>query len=134
MILTISISFGQSKKKSIFGSKGGLNKSYIVAENKDFYTGVELYAGLFIDTNLKEKLNIQNEILFSYTYDYHFIEIPILLKYNLSKKWSFFVGPKLDFIIDDDNDYFEYGYQFKNFGVSGVFGGQYDFTKRFLSN
>lgn len=129
--LTIT-SYGQINKNPIFGFKGGLNKSYIVAENNNYYTGLELYVGFFMDTNLKSGFKIQNEIIFSYTDDYHFIEIPVLIKYQISNKYSIFAGPKLDFIPDNDNDDFEYDYQFKNFGISGVLGGQYNLTKRFF--
>ncbi len=126
--------YGQTEKITTFGIKAGLNKSYIVSENKDFYTGLELYVGFFSDAKLNNKLNLQNEIVFSYTDDYHFIEIPVLIKYKIKKKWSFFLGPKLDFILDNDNDPFEaIAYRFKNFGISVTLGIQYDISKRFFS-
>ncbi len=45
------------------------------------------------------------------------------LKYRFFKKWAVFAGPKLDFILDNDNDSFEAtNYRFKNFGLSGEIG------------
>jgi hypothetical protein len=57
--------------------------------------------------------------------------MPVHLKYNFFKKWAVFAGSKLDFIADNDNDYFEApNYRFKNFGVFGEIGIQYDFSRR----
>ena len=127
----------QSIKKTTFGFKGGLNKSIVDGNEPDGtktgYIGYELYGSFFADTELNSVLNLENEILFSYTDDYHFIEIPVHLKYRVKQKWFVFVGPKLDFIADNDNDDFEAGYRFKNFGVSGEIGVQYHFAKRFFA-
>jgi len=127
----------QSEKKTVFGFKGGLNRSIVngVEPNgsKTGYIGIELYGCFFADTELTEKLNFENEILFSYTDDYHFIEVPLHLKFRVREKWFVLVGPKLDFIVDDDNDPLESNYRFKNFGVSGDFGVQYHFAKRFFA-
>ena len=127
----------QTDKKTTFGFKGGYNKSIVDGKEPDGtdtgYIGYELYGSFFADTELNNKWNLENEILFSYTDDYHFIEIPVHLKYRIEKKWFILLGPKLDFIADNDNDGFEGGYRFKNFGVSGEIGVQYSFTKRFFA-
>lgn len=127
----------QTENKTIFGFKGGFNKSTVDGKEPDGtktgYIGYELYGSFFADTELNKKWNLENEILFSYTDDYHFIEVPVHLKYRIKKKWAILLGPKLDFIVDNDNDDFESGYRFKNFGVSGELGVQYSFTKRFFA-
>lgn len=127
----------QSEYKTTFGFKGGYNRSIIDGNELDGtktgYIGNELYGGFFSDTRLNTKWNIENEILFSFTDDYHFLEIPVHLKYRIMHKWFILFGPKLDIIVDDDNDEFESRYRFKNFGVSGELGIQYDFTKRFFA-
>jgi hypothetical protein len=138
-LLIISCLFvnAQTENKTIFGFKGGYNKSIVDAKEPDGtesgYIGYELYGSFFADTELSKKLNLENELLFSYTDDYHFIEIPIHMKYRIKSKWFVLAGPKLDFIADNDNDGFEAGYRFKNFGVSGELGIQYHFTKRFFA-
>lgn len=129
------VCFSQNSKKTDFGIKGGVNLSHIVGIDSDGeltgYVGTELYVSLFSDSKLTERWSIENEILFSYTDDYHFIEIPVHTKYNLFKKWYVFLGPKLDFILDNDNDYFErHIYRFKNFGISIESGIQYHLSKR----
>lgn len=136
-IFTFYLSNAQSEKKTIFGFKGGYNKSIVDGNEPDGtatgYIGYELYGGFFSDTELNAKWNLENEILFSYTDTYHFIEIPVHLKYRIYKNWFILAGPKLDFIADNDNDDFESGYRFKNFGVSAEFGVQYHFSKRFFA-
>jgi len=136
IILTICKTNAQNEKKTIFGFKGGYNKSIVDAKElngtESGYIGYELYGGFFADTELNKNFNLENELLFSYTDDYHFIEIPIHLKYRIKRKWFIMLGPKLDFIADNDNDDFEAGYRFKNFGVSGELGIQYHFSKRFF--
>jgi len=120
-----------------FGFKGGFNRSHVKGVESDGdqtgYIGGELYGGFFADTELSEKLNLENEILFSWTDDYHFIEIPVHLKYKFNHKWSALAGPKLDIIADNDNDPFESGYKFKNFGISAELGVQYNISNRFFA-
>lgn len=136
-VLIFSQSKAQTEKKTIFGFKGGYNNSIVDAKELDGtesgYSGIELYGGFFADTELSKKFNLENELLFSYTDDYHFIEIPIHLKYRVKSKWFFLLGPKLDFIADNDNESTEANYRFKNFGVSGEVGIQYLFSKRFFA-
>lgn len=127
----------QTENKTTFGFKGGYNNSIVDGKElngtKTGYIGYELYGSFFADTELNKILNLENEILFSYTDDFHFIEIPVHLKYRIKQKWFILAGPKLDFIADNDNDSFEANYRFKNFGVSGELGLQYHFSKRFFA-
>jgi hypothetical protein len=128
----------QAKKARIhittFGFKGGYNRSivkgYETIGAKTAYTGNELYGSFFADTELSDKLNFENELLVSWTDNYHFVEVPLHLKYKFTSKWSAFAGPKLDIIADNDNDPFESSYKFRNFGVSGELGAQYTICSR----
>ena len=121
---------------TLFGFVGGYNKSMIRGKDsyhlKTGYIGYELYAGFFADTRLNDHWRFENELLFSWTDDYHFIEIPIHLKYRFANKWAAFAGPKIDFICDNDNLAFEDRYQFANLGVSVDAGLQYSFKKWLL--
>ena len=133
LLSLINTADAQHKHPTTFGFKGGLNKSIVngvdLTGAKTGYIGYELYASLFADTELCRKWKLENEILFSFTDDYHFIEIPVHVKYMLFEKFNILIGPKLDFIVDNDNDYFESGYRFRNFGVSGEIGMQYEISK-----
>jgi hypothetical protein len=100
------------------------------------YLGTEFYLGLFADTQLKEKLSLQIEIIYSFTEDYNFIEVPIIIKYDVYKKLNVFLGSKLDFLLEDDNDNDKDEapyYLFKNFGVSADFGAQYPISNRIFA-
>jgi hypothetical protein len=137
-LLSSFLSFSQTIKKTTFGIKAGLNFSDVVGVESDGdktgYVGTEIYGSLFVDTELNENWNLENELLFSYTDDYHFLEIPVHLKYKFLKNWNFLFGPKIDFILDNDNDPFESSsYRFKNFGVSIEVGTQYYISKRLFA-
>jgi len=138
-IFSLSLSFAQTgnKNTTTFGFKGGVNKSTIngteLDGKKTGYDGFELYASFFADTELNQRWNFENELLFSYTDDYHFIEIPIHVKYKFLKSWNVLIGPKLDFIVDDQNASSESNYRYRNFGISGEIGTQYTITRRFFT-
>jgi Outer membrane protein beta-barrel domain len=134
-LLTIStlIINAQEKNYTSFGIKGGLNKSIVNGHElngaKTGYIGIEVYGAFFADTKLNAKWRFENEILFSFTDDYHFVEVPLHVKYYILKKTAVLLGPKLDMIVDNDDAV----YDFNNFGVSLEVGAQYDITKRIVS-
>ncbi len=135
LLLTFStlIVSGQHKNATSFGIKAGINRSvingYELNGTKTGFDGVELYAALFADTELSTRWRFENEILYSFTDDYHFIEIPLHLKYSVFKKAFVFLGPKLDMIVSNDDEI----YDFNNFGVSIDVGFQYEITPRIIS-
>lgn len=131
--IPLTVTAQHDKKLTPFGLKTGLNRSVINGKELNGtaigFVGVELYASFFIDNKLNEKWRLENEILFSFTDDYHFIEIPIRLKYQVYKRILLTVGPKLDFVLNNDDEI----YDFNNFGVSIEMGMQYELTKRIIS-
>lgn len=120
------------KNKTTFGVKGGLNGSHLsnIDKSSSTYSGIELYGSLFAETRFSKKWSFQNELLFSYTDGYHYLEFPFLLKYHINDKWAVFAGPKLDFILDNDFEFVDQN--FKTLGVSGVIGAEYKITKKFF--
>lgn len=136
IILILSISritlYGQEKKTAL-GFKGGLNQSHVNATElnglKSGYSGTELYGGFFADTRISKRFHFGNELLFSFTDDYHFIEMPFHLKYNIVEKWNILAGPKLDYIVDEDDVW----YDFKQSGLSGEVGSQFRINKLFFA-
>lgn len=131
--IPLTVTAQHDKKLTPFGLKTGLNRSVINGKELDGtatgFVGVELYASFFIDNELNEKWRLENEILFSFTDDYHFIEIPIRLKYQVYKRILLTAGPKMDFVLNNDDEI----YDFNNFGVSIEMGMQYELTKRIIS-
>lgn len=108
------------------GFKAGFNRTHIrgveTDGDKTGYIGGELYAGFFGESRFSERLSIGYELLFSWTDDYHYIEIPLHLKYHLNERWSTFAGPRIDVIVDRDDDF----YDFKRVGMSAELGGQFN--------
>lgn len=131
LLFNVSLCYGQIEFKSVFGIKGGFNKSIINGHEPDGtktgLIGYEFYGALFSETQLGRHFSIENELLFSYTDDYHFIEVPVQLKYTFYKKFHVFAGPKLDFIVDNDQSGM---YIFNTFGVSSEVGGQIFLTRK----
>ena len=127
-------SFAQSEKTTIFGFKGGYNRSIIngieLDGTKTGFIGDEFYACFFSDSKLTQKWNLENELLFSFTDEYQFIEIPIHVKYFFYKNWNVLLGPKFDFLLNNDD--ILRGYNFQNFGLSAELGIQYLFFSRIL--
>jgi len=112
-----------SKNKTTFGIKGGVIKNSI-----SNYTGYGLYAGLFSNTRFNKKWSIQNEI--NIVADgYLYVEIPVVLKYHISEKWSVFAGPKIDFLISDDSTQLTKTH-FNTIGLSVDVGMQYNLSKK----
>lgn len=139
LILSFPDLVAQTNHNTYFGLKGGLNRSNIEGKDLDNsftgFTGTELYGSFFADTELSRNWRLENELLFSWTDEYHFIEIPIHIKRRILENWFFFLGPKFDFLLENSNDggYFEAGYKFNNFSVSADAGIQYYFGSRFLA-
>lgn len=125
----------QRQNLTVFGLKGGFNKSMIDGTDsyggKTGYRGLEIYGSLFADTRIAERTGVQTELLFSYTDSYHFIEIPVNVKVNLYKRFSVFAGPKMDFIVDNEPP--DSYYYFKTFGVAFDSGLEFRLTNTLFS-
>lgn len=131
--------FAQRQFKTSIGFKGGFNHSVIRGYDsyaqKSGFIGNSVYGSLFSEIELNKKWELGTELLFSFTDDNHFIEIPVHFKRKLADKWSFFLGPKLDIIVDNDEDdgYVTRRYKFKTVGVSPEVGIQFNFIKRLFA-
>lgn len=133
LCFSMSMAIAQREHATYFGFKGGLNRSVINGHEPNGtstgYIGVEMYASFFADSRLNDRWRLENEILFSFTDEYFFIEIPLHIKYQVLKKTYILAGPKLDMIVNPDDEM----YDFNNFGVSIDVGAQYEITKRFFT-
>ncbi|MBX2969791.1 MAG: outer membrane beta-barrel protein [Cyclobacteriaceae bacterium] len=123
----------QNQKLSIFGIKGGLNRSVISGKQLDGtetgFIGVEIYGSISLDTELSSRWRFENELLISWTDEYYFLEIPLRFKHETFERVFFTAGPKIDMVLNNDDE----TYDFNNFGVSLELGAQYMLTKRIIS-
>jgi hypothetical protein len=126
--------YAQNEKSTLFGLKVGYNRSVVDGVEPDGsktgFIGNEVYASLFADSKLGEKWNFENELLFSFTDEYAFLEIPLHFKYYFLEKANLFLGPKFDIILNDEDVLT--GYNFRTFGGSIDIGAQYELLERFL--
>jgi hypothetical protein len=125
----------QTEKKTRFGIKGGFNHTvingYETNGTKTGFTGSSVYGAFFSETHIGSSTFLVNELLFSWTNDWHFIEIPIHIRQMLSPKLAVFLGPKLDLAADkfDNTKNSKSGF----IGVSIEAGTQLNLTKRIFA-
>ena len=95
-------SSGQSNR--IFGVKGGLNFTFFKVDesNFGFNPGTEIgyYGGVYFDFEIYEVLSIQPEILYIGLNDFQFINVPIYVKYEVTKNLDIMVGPSINHFFD----------------------------------
>lgn len=121
----------QKEKKSRFGIKGGWNhtviRGYETNGDKTGFIGGTIYGALFSEIHIGATTLLGNELLFSWTNNWHFIEVPFHIKQMLNARWAVFLGPKLDFDADkfDKNKESKSGFC----GVSIETGVQFNFAK-----
>lgn len=131
--ILLSVAFGQKKNCTVqLGFKSGIN--HIVIDGVETngketgFIGTTVYGALFSEIPISATTLLQNELLFTWLNDWHFIEIPFHIKQRLNNKWSVFLGPKLDIVADkfDKAD----GNPSDLLGVSVETGGQFSFNKK----
>jgi len=119
-----------------FGIKAGWNYSNVNAIDEKgepsgyLSNGGELYGGIALEKQISEKSYIQSGFIASYTYVITFLELPIFYKYNFYKDFSVFIGPKLEYIPDEQYNHSLY---FKRrLGASANLGIDYQISKHFI--
>lgn len=120
-----------------YGVKAGWNYSDVNAIDKKgepsgYLSDIidEAYAGLVVEKQITSKSYIQLGALVSFTDRITFLELPVYYKYNFYKKFSFFVGPKLNYIPDSESSQ---PYHFrKRLGISGDIGIDYKLSSHFI--
>ncbi|MBK1894905.1 outer membrane beta-barrel protein [Chryseobacterium paridis] len=137
LFLLLSIAIYSQQYPLKFGLKGGWNYSNVRAidENGDrsgYRSDIidEAYVGFAFEKQVLEKSYLQSVLLVSFTDRVTFLELPIYYKYNFYKKFSFFAGPKLNYIPDDE---ISQPYYFRRrFGLSVDLGVDYKLSNHFL--
>jgi hypothetical protein len=101
-----------------FGAKAGLNYSTLsynlegedLDEDLETPSGIGYHAGVYLKKSFSDKIGLQPELVVSmrtlsesedgakYEETYTYIDIPVMLDYNLSEKLSLQVGPQLSLL------------------------------------
>jgi hypothetical protein len=137
LFLLLSILVYSQRYPLKFGLKGGWNYSNINAidekgERSGYRSDIidEAYVGFTFEKQILERSYLQSALLVSFTDRITFLELPFYFKYNFYDKFSFFTGPKLNYIPDDE---ISQPYYFRRrFGLSGDLGLEYKLSNHFL--
>ena len=107
--------------------------TFTYSQEKEKKTTTYLEEGIFknslvINTKLSGKWSFENKLQISYTNYFNQIEIPITLKFQATDKLSFFMGPKINYLLVTDVYNME---PYKNFSIMAQVGVRYDLAKDF---
>lgn len=134
LLLSVTQLFAQdleqpTKKKFDFAIKAGVNESSVSSVYRSGGTR-NYFAGIDFNYNLTSKLSLTSGATYTKNGNYYFIQVPLWVKYNITKKLKAFAGARLDIMINDNNHY--YNYRKNNIGTSLNFGLEYDISKHFF--
>ncbi|WP_299110295.1 outer membrane beta-barrel protein [uncultured Winogradskyella sp.] len=90
------------------------------------YDKINLYAGLFVETNISDKLGIRLETNYSH---HSLLEVPLLLKYQISDKFEIYGGAELSYSFHSNTNSFNAD---KEFGGALILGLQYNINSHWF--
>ena len=128
--ITASAQDLSQKKEFQFGIKYGLSFSDL-KENRSSNYQTSLYAGLQFIKSLSNKYDLQVEANYSKLLNFHFVEVPVLLKYNAFDAINMYGGIQLDFPINDNNAFYS-STKNKFVGASLILGLEYKISKHWF--
>ena len=140
-ILLTSVAFAQVPK---FGAKAGLNlASQMVGDEGSTPSRAALYAGLFAEFDISNRLGIQPELIFSMQGagdatnsnspdKFNYINLPVMLKiYVLQRSLSVDVGPQFGYLLSAKNGSTDIYDRIDNkFDVALCLGASYKFSEK----
>jgi opacity protein-like surface antigen len=99
---------------------------YSAKNGKHFSEIIRRYLGFYIEKPISDKFAIQSEFLYSFGTESDFIEMPVLIKYNINKRFTLYSGAQLNYMLEEKNDYFKRASIGLNAGL------QYDFSENWF--
>ena len=106
-----------------FNNSIGTYGDFSSQNGKRFSEVIRRYLGVYVEKNISDKFSLQSELLYTFGTESDFIEIPILVKYNLNKRFTLYFGAQFNYMLEEKNDYFKRASAGLNAGV------QYNFSK-----
>lgn len=128
LIILLSFSFHGISQDVKYGVRGGYNISNLNFDNTPTFTNKHrnsIYIGFFANLGLSKTISLMPEIQFSAEgakaefLHLDYIQAPIFLKFRLSEKIHFGVGPQVGLKVHKEGD------NAKNFAYSAVTGFEY---------
>ncbi|WP_111684258.1 porin family protein [Winogradskyella tangerina] len=116
------------ESKFDFGIRAGYN-TYFLNTSGQNPTGSGYYGGIFLESELTKKWALQIEANYNYSGS-STLQLPVLLKYKISKKFELFAGPQLDFSFEQQNLNEES--RNKRWGMSFLIGAQYNINSHWF--
>ena len=127
--------YQSADKPLFFGIKGGLNSTQFRFNEGSTYWDIEpieVYGTLFIEHPFRNNKSIEAGLTFSYYTNEHFVEMPLLFKFFLSKRFATTIGIQpslyLDELVEECHGCPEFD-EVDNFGFAARLGGQYYLSK-----
>lgn len=131
---------------------GGIRLGMNLANQKQEFDGeslngsskVGVLGGLYLVANVTEKFAIQPELVFSalgstdpdfdeIKYNFNYISLPVMLRYNISENFNLQAGPQLGFLMSakatDGDDSVDLKDEMKGIDFGAAFGAGVDFGK-----
>ena len=150
-IMAVLLTSGVFAQKPEWGIKAGINGASEVAKDVSTDMRMAIYAGVFAEFNINNRLGIQPELVYSMqgaaakvgnrtsTDKFDYVNIPIMLKiYVLERKLSIDVGPQFGYMLSaketdtDIYDMIDNKYDVAlGLGASYKFGGKFDVSVRY---
>lgn len=115
-------------KKTKFGLKLGVNVNH-GGDGQDLNDS-NLFGGFFVERTISDEFDIQAELLYTRAYGVSIIKLPILIKYNFSKKIGAYFGGEFNYIPNDRGG--AVTSIDKPFGIGANFGVQYNINKKWF--
>lgn len=106
VIAILSFVFGTNHiySQTEFGLIGGVNLTFFDVIEGDFGPNAQVdvgyYGGFFADFEVDKDLHIQPELIYIGIADYRFLNLPIYLKYDVSKNFHLLIGPSFNYFFD----------------------------------
>jgi len=119
-----------------FGVKGGLNSSTLSgAEGAKSIMGIHL--GAFAEFKVSDKFSVQPELLYSMqgakndmvTFNFNYINIPVMAKYAVAEKFNLQAGPQIGFLMSAKYDSVDVKETTKSLDFGVNFGAGYDLSE-----
>lgn len=96
--------------KTTFGVRAGINMTDLKIQSNIFpnsngdgtYATTTLFGSFFTNFKLNQKLSLQPELGLTFSDDLIFVEVPLFVNYEFSKKITSFIGPKYSYLANEN--------------------------------